>query len=70
MKKLTPIEMSRKELELHIRHQANIARLHILNEILPTALAEFDKRISRGEPYELERPSITELVAEALKGAE
>ena len=70
MKKLGPIELARKELEMSIRHQANVARLRILNEVMPVALADFDKRVAKGEPYELEARSIDSLVAEALAEAE
>ena len=70
MKKLTPIELARKQLEMDLRHEANKARLRILNEVLPAALADFDIRVAKGEPYELEGRSINELVAEALSGVE
>jgi len=70
MRQLGPIELARKELELRIRAEASIVRMKWLNEVLPTYLAEFDRRLNSGQPLQLEPPSAEDLIAEALKGAQ
>ena len=67
MNELGPIELARKKLEMQTRAESNWLRFEWLNKVLPARLAEFDRRLNAGKPYELEGATAEELIEEALK---
>jgi hypothetical protein len=70
MKRKTPIEMERAALAARIRSEASIWRLRWLNEYLPAAMEEFDRRITTGESTTLLVPDMNDFFNEAMKQIE
>ena len=68
MIQLTPKQVERKKLEMRIRAEAGIIRFEWLNQVLPAALLEFDRRLESGKKStKLALPTPQELVEEALE---
>jgi hypothetical protein len=70
MRQLDRIALERKRLERYIAWQSQMLALEYRNAVLPAALAEFDKRVSAGEPFELELPTAEEFLRQAVKELE
>ena len=49
MRRKTEVELQRARIATILRAQASILRAEFLNEVLPAALEEFDRRLQLGE---------------------
>ncbi len=66
MRKKTEVEKQRNRISQRIRAEATILRAEYLDEVLPAALAEFDRRVAGGEPMEIQPVDIKALIAGAV----
>lgn len=62
LKQKTSIELQKQRISLIVRAQASIVRAEYLNEVLPVALKEFDRRVQAGDAYEVGPVNLNALV--------
>lgn len=63
MKKLSPLEMDKRNIMTRVRTEGTIIRAIWLNEVLPAIEEEIDRRIQAGEDLPLRVPKADEFAA-------